>query len=72
MKEYKFKISGMHCPSCAMLIENEAEDLPPVEKATCHYGRAECAVLADDDFDVNALIKIINKLGYQAEVINGS
>lgn len=38
MVKKQFKIEGMHCTSCAMLIEGELEDIGA--KASCSYAKA--------------------------------
>src|SRR5205085_6844385 len=38
--EVTFKISGMHCTSCAMNIDGEIEELEGVLSSSTHYARA--------------------------------
>ncbi|MBI5619859.1 heavy-metal-associated domain-containing protein [Candidatus Gottesmanbacteria bacterium] len=40
-----YKIKGMHCPSCAMLIEGELEDAGM--RATCSYAKQTVEVEVD-------------------------
>lgn len=59
-----FKISGMHCVSCSMLIEGELEDMGVEAKAI--YAKQ----LVEVTFDPNkikeeAIINVIQKLGYR-------
>lgn len=42
MVKKTYKINGMHCPSCAMLVEGELEDIGV--KATCSYAKQVVAV----------------------------
>ena len=70
MKIYKILISGMHCTSCSMLIENDLEDLNGITSATCNYAKAECIVKASDDFEPLNIINTITNLGYKAKLEN--
>ncbi len=46
MKKKTYKISGMHCASCAMLIEGELEDVGM--KATCSFAKQIVEVESDE------------------------
>jgi copper chaperone CopZ len=35
----RFSIQGMHCVSCAMIVDNALEDLPGVRSAQTSYAR---------------------------------
>ncbi len=65
-----FKITGMHCTSCAMLIDGDLEDTHGVQSATTNYAKAETeidfneAIISDEQ-----LVQVIKNLGYQAEYI---
>ncbi|OGJ37663.1 MAG: hypothetical protein A2383_04080 [Candidatus Pacebacteria bacterium RIFOXYB1_FULL_39_46] len=62
----KLKISGMHCNSCSLNIENELEDLPGVVEANVHYAKSEATINFDPEKVKPAKIKsVIEKLGYQ-------
>ncbi|OGG12043.1 hypothetical protein A2Z00_03380 [Candidatus Gottesmanbacteria bacterium RBG_13_45_10] len=45
MKKKTFKIEGMHCASCAMVIESDLEDVGV--KASCSYAKQ----VVDVEFD---------------------
>ncbi|MCL5008713.1 MAG: cation transporter [Patescibacteria group bacterium] len=63
---HKFKISGMHCTSCAMNIDGELEDAPGVKEATTNYARQETVVKYDDGaISLPQLKAIIEKTGYR-------
>ena len=58
------KISGMHCVSCSMLIEGELEDMGVQAKA--NYAKQLVEVTFDEKkTKEEAIIKVIEKLGYQ-------
>jgi copper chaperone CopZ len=61
--------SGMHCQSCAMLIEMNVSDLPGVSSVKADYASGETTVTYDDDLvAVDALVEEIVKAGYGASV----
>ena len=65
MKKKVYKLSGMHCTSCSMLIEGELEDEVGV-KAMCNWIKQ----LVEVEFDPRAInerkIKeIIEEQGYR-------
>lgn len=67
-KKLKLKINGMHCSSCAMLIDGDLEDLEGVKSAQTSFHKQECEVEVEGDkVDVNKLIETVKNTGYQAE-----
>ena len=59
--------SGMHCQSCAMLIEMNVSDLAGVSSVKADYATGETAVTYDpDQVDVDAIVEEIAKAGYGA------
>ena len=57
------KIVGMDCPSCAMLIESELEDVGI--EARVSYAKQVLEI--DDSVDLEKTVKIISGLGYKIE-----
>lgn len=62
----KFKIEGMDCASCCMLVDGALEDLDGVESASTNYARCECEV----EFDVEKvngkkIAKVVEGVGYR-------
>lgn len=67
MIKKKFKITGMHCTSCAMTIDMDLEDLPGVAKAHTSYAKGETEVEFDPDKIVDQkILETIKKSGYSA------
>lgn len=67
MDKKKFKITGMHCSSCALTIDMDLEDLPGVKSASTSYAKAETEVEFDSGKVSDALIlETIKKSGYTA------
>lgn len=67
----KFKITGMHCASCAMNIDGELEDSGKVVSASTNYAKAETVVEFDPAIISEAeIIETIKKVGYTAERVS--
>ena len=65
-----FTIKGMHCGSCGMNIDGELEDTKGVTSATTSYAKAQSAVVFYPTVITESKLQtIIQKLGYQAEVL---
>ncbi len=60
-----YKIIGMDCPSCAMLIESELEDAGISCK--CSYAKQTLEIKNAVNQDPDKISKIINSLGYNME-----
>lgn len=59
------RIAGMHCSSCAMVIDLELEDLPGVAEARTSYARATTEVTFDPArVTLDAIIAAIGDAGY--------
>jgi copper chaperone CopZ len=66
-----FKISGMHCTSCAMNIDGELEDTDGIKESNTNYARSQTEVEFDSEkINDKKIAEIINKVGYQASPIN--
>lgn len=66
-----FEVSGMHCGSCALLIDDALEDLPGVlsTQTTVKPGRAtvelDLSRTSSDD-----VVRMIEELGYRASLVS--
>lgn len=70
MIKKKFKITGMHCTSCAMTIDMDLEDLDGVKSSSTSYAKEETDVEFDPSKVSDILvIEAIKKTGYIAEVV---
>lgn len=64
-----FPIIGMHCASCAKLIERGLKKSPGVTDATVNYGSEEASVAFDDTTTSLARLgDVVASLGYRAVV----
>ncbi|HZJ18686.1 MAG TPA: heavy-metal-associated domain-containing protein [Patescibacteria group bacterium] len=66
----KFKITGMHCSSCAMNIDGELEDTEGVKEAKTSFAKQTVEV----EYDANKLndkkiTEIIKTAGYDATLL---
>lgn len=68
-REITLNTKGMHCPSCAMLIETSLTRLEGVSRAKSDYASETTTVVFDDDkTNVEALLDTVTQAGYEASV----
>ena len=61
----KFKITDMHCSSCALTIDMALEDLEGVKKSQTSYTRGEIEAEFDPEkVQEKELIEVVQKAGY--------
>lgn len=59
-----YKVEGMHCASCAMMIEAELEDVGI--QAACSYQKQEVAVENDASEQLDQQVRAaVEKAGYR-------
>lgn len=64
MTKKVYKVSGMHCSSCAMTIEWDLEDAGV--KAKCNYAKATLEVeFEPEKVSEDKIKQVIRKAGYQ-------
>lgn len=69
MNTTTFKTSGMHCPSCSMLIEMNVSDLPGVESVKASHADGKTVVTYDPSkVDPKRIESEIRAAGYDAEI----
>ncbi len=67
----QFRVSGMHCVSCAGVIAKSIETLPGVADANVDFASQSARVNFDPrQTNETAIIAQINKAGYQAQIVN--
>lgn len=63
MKKKTYTVKGMHCTSCAMVIESDLEDCGV--QAVCSYAKQRLDVEYDENTVTDARIReIVKKTGY--------
>ncbi len=62
MKNKTYKIEGMDCPSCAMLIESDLEDAGI--KAKVSFAKCELCMVSEGG-DEGKIREVVEKAGYK-------
>lgn len=66
MVKKSYKVQGMHCTSCAMLIESDLEDVGI--KACCSYAKQTLDIEFNENEANEEKVKtIVKTLGYELE-----
>lgn len=69
MPTTNLKITGMHCNSCKMLIEDVCKDVAGVEDCSVDFASGRATVTHDGHTDVGRLKKDIEAIGtYTVEI----
>jgi P-type Cu+ transporter len=72
MQRINLQISGMHCASCATLINRSLLRTPGVQEANVNYATAKASVSFDEEaLKQSKLIEIVRSKGYDAFVQTG-
>lgn len=67
-----FTVTGMHCPSCGLLIDDTVEELPGVERSETDSRRGRTVVRADVTATSSAeIVAAIAEAGYTAQPEEG-
>ena len=65
MVKKRYKITDMHCSSCALTIDMDLEDLDGVKRAQTSYAKAESEIEYDPvKLTEDKIIETIKKSGY--------
>lgn len=68
----QLSLSGMHCSSCAGLIERSLKKVPGVKEANVNFAAEKALVLLDESqSSPESLIKAVKKTGYGATLVDG-
>ena len=67
MKKTNLDIKGMHCGSCALLIENTLKDTKGVEQANVNFSAEKATITFDEEkIQLAQIQEAIKHLGYKA------
>lgn len=67
----KLNIQGMHCASCAIIIERSLKKVPGVSQANVNFAAEKASVMFDgSQAKVADLIAAVKKAGYKAEEVD--
>lgn len=70
-KKMSLSLSGMHCTSCAAIIERSIKKVSGVKQANVNFAAEKAIVTFDENTaSVDDLIGAVKKAGYMAETIN--
>ena len=70
MARESFPVIGMHCASCAKLIEKKLSNTPGVIAASVNYGSEEATVEYDNTaVDLGKLADAVSETGYKALIL---
>lgn len=71
MAKKTFSVSGMHCKSCAQLIEIDLEDLQGVKSVKVDFVSQKAAIEFDETkLNPQQIVEAIKKTGYSAKPEN--
>lgn len=70
-KKQTFPIIGMHCASCAKLIEKSVSKVPGVISCSVNYGSESAVVDTEENVSEHQISKAIENAGYKA-ILSGS
>lgn len=63
----EFEVTGMHCGSCGLLIDDALADLPGVISSRTSVKNARASVdIEPAQLDESAIVTAVAELGYQA------
>ncbi len=68
----QLSIGGMHCASCANIIDRELKKVPGVRQSNVNFGTEKATVSFDETTNVAALQKVIEAAGYTADVVDAA
>jgi len=70
-KRVSLSLFGMHCSSCANIIERQLKKVPGVKQATVNFSAEKASILFDEGTaDTKILMEAIAKAGYHAEEVD--
>lgn len=68
----EFEVTGMHCGSCALLIDDVLADLPGVISSRTSVKNARATVdIEPARLDESAIVTAVAELGYRAIPVTG-
>ncbi|MDI3384704.1 heavy metal-associated domain-containing protein [Streptomyces sp. B-S-A8] len=65
----EFAVTGMHCNSCGLLIDDEVEELPGVTTSTTHLRTERTVVELERPVPAQEIVAAIATAGYTATAI---
>lgn len=72
MIELMFAVTGTHCASCGLLIDDAVEDVDGVVASSTDVRKRITTVTAANQTDPERIIQAITELGYEAQRLDGT
>lgn len=70
-RRVQLSLSGMHCSSCALLIERALKKVPGVKEANVNFAAEKASVLVEGErAETQSLIAAVKKSGYGAQEVD--
>lgn len=70
-KRANLSLFGMHCSSCANIIERSLKKVPGVKQANVNFAAEKASIVFDESStNLQALVAAVSKAGYKAEEID--
>ncbi|MDO8658923.1 MAG: heavy metal-associated domain-containing protein, partial [Candidatus Levybacteria bacterium] len=71
MNEINFKVQGMHCNSCEMIIKDELSEVKGVKNPEVDFKSGQGTLLLDtSQGSADAVLEAIKRVGYNATILN--
>jgi copper chaperone CopZ len=68
MVKKTFRVEGMHCSNCPMVVESIEDDLPGIKQVSASYQKGQMVVEFDETLVSEAeILSAVEKKGYHAE-----
>lgn len=64
LRKYKFRVHGMHCASCEILIEQKLRQIPGIQKININHASGKAKIFAIAEPDIKVLQDAIKDDGY--------
>ncbi len=69
MREIQIQVTGMHCASCGLLIDDVMLDLQGVATSVTDTRSGQCRVTASDDVSDASLLAAVVEAGYSGVIV---
>lgn len=63
------EVTGMHCPSCGILVDDCMEDVQGVVSSQTSIRTGLCVVVAEDSVPYDVVLAAVSEAGYTAHVL---
>ncbi len=70
--QHRLKIEGMRCAACAAAVERALRETPGVKEASVNLALSTGEILGDDTLNMKKAIAALERLGYQASVLENT